>query len=142
MASPKPSPAPRTAAPARSFTLTTEERTRALIAGPPAYAVRKRRIEDLEEALVAQLAALDEAATIAHAGDAEAARAAFAAAAGRIDLSRINALVDAHNRYYPCEANLPMDPKTGALLERGRPWRPLEPFTLGALLAKARESER
>ena len=36
------------------------------------------------------------------------------------------------------EANLPIDPRTGKLLDRGAPWRPLAAVTLDALLARAR----
>jgi hypothetical protein len=136
MGSSKPSSAVDSAAPARNFTLTSEERMRAAIVGPPAYALRKRRIEDMEEALVAKLVELEAEARTEHEGNEARARAAFLGAAARLDLSRINRLVETHNRYYPCEANLPMDPKTGAILERGRPWRPLELVTLEALLAK------
>jgi hypothetical protein len=133
----RPSGVAGSAAPARNFTVTSEERLRAVIAGPPAYALRKRRIEDMEEALVAKLVELREEARAEHSGDEGRAHAAFHRAAARVDLSRINALVAAHNRYYPCEANLPMDPRTGATLERGRPWMPLELVTLEALLEKA-----
>jgi hypothetical protein len=108
------------------------------VTGPPAYALRKRRIEDIEEAFVAKIVALAQKSREEHAGDASRARAAAEHAAREaIDLTLLNALVAKHNRFYPCEANLPMDPKTGVLLERGRPWRPLEPVTLEGLLAKA-----
>ncbi len=32
----------------------------------------------------------------------------------------LNELIDKHNRYYPIEANLPIDVRTGRLLDRGR----------------------
>jgi len=36
----------------------------------------------------------------------------------------VNALVERHNRYYPAEARLPMDPRTGDfVLVNGRPYR-------------------
>ena len=41
------------------------------------------------------------------------------------DLARLNDLIGRHNRYYPIEANLPIDVRTGRLLDRGAPWRPL-----------------
>jgi hypothetical protein len=135
MASSKATAAIGTAAPARNFTITSEDRARAAIAGPPAYALRRRRIEDMEDALVARLAEIEVEARAAHPGDEVAAREALARAARGLDLSRINALVEKHNRYYPCEANLPMDTFTGALLERGRPWRPMPLYTWEALIA-------
>ena len=33
--------------------------------------------------------------------------------AERFDFSEVNELIDAHNRWYPVEARLPMDPRTG-----------------------------
>ena len=55
------------------------------------------------------------------------------------DLRRLNELVTNHNRYYPIEANLPMDRATGAYLVYGKPWLPEEPYTAPRLLARARE---
>jgi hypothetical protein len=56
-------------------------------------------------------------------------------------LRELNRLIEAHNRYYPIEANLPLDPATGLQLDRGvgvvRPWRPLPPVTLAGLIADA-----
>jgi len=114
-----PSALDETAAPARNFTVTLEDRVRAA-AGPPAYVRRLREIEDIEARLVREV--LDGA-------DPE-----------RLDLRRINDLIDRHNRYYPCEANLPMDPRSGRLLERvGRPWTPRPPFTASVVAQLARE---
>ncbi len=60
-------------------------------------------------------------------------RAAFAAAwiaaAKEWDFGELNRLVDEHNRWYPVEAQLPMDPRTGDYrLLGGRPYwrRPLD----------------
>src|SRR5215470_16119587 len=113
MSKPKEAGGGETLAPARNFTITLAERVRAL-SGPPAYVVRKRLIEDLEGALVARIAEL-------LAGDPAAMEAAFAKRGFVAKVARLNALIDAHNRYYPCEANLPMDPRSGAMLERGTP---------------------
>ena len=87
-----------------------------------------RRIEDLKAELVAAIAHLDSGGT----ADPDALRA-------RIDarIAEINRLVDAHNHWYPIEANLPIDVPTGRLLDRGEPWRPLAPWTLASLRARA-----
>jgi len=119
-----------TLAPARNFTIPLAERVRALN-GPPAYVTRKRTIEDLHAALV------DAIAGHVAEGDAAALAEALAKRAFRTKLARLNALIEAHNRYYPCEANLPMDPRTGAMLERGVPWKPLPLCTTDALIAIA-----
>lgn len=121
-----------TLAPARNFTITTEERVRAL-AGPPAYMRRKRHIEDLEGALRRSMAeALAARPDLAVLGEGE-----LAAALPKLApvVAKLNDLVERHNRYYPTEANLPSDPRTGETLERGGcPWRPLAPVTLRALV--------
>ncbi len=118
-----------TLAPARNFSVTQEQRVRAL-AGPPAYVRRRRGIEDLERDIVE---GLREARGYpeGHPLRARALRKADAM------LARMNDLIDRHNRYYPSEANLPMHPRTGALLERGVPWVPMASVSLEALASKA-----
>jgi hypothetical protein len=127
-----------TAAPARNFTLTTEDRVRAAAAGPPAYMRRLRNIEDLEEGIVRVLAEL--CAEARASGEPPEAQAAHArAAAPKHALRRLDDLIARHNRWYPIEANLPMQPRTGELIDRtGEPWRPLRAPTLDELLARAR----
>jgi hypothetical protein len=44
--------------------------------------------------------------------------------AARWSFAEVNALIDRHNRYFPAESRLPMDPKTGDfVLIGGRPYR-------------------
>jgi len=108
-----------TSAPVRNFTMTLADRVRAA-AGPPAYMRRLREIEDIEARLLRE---------VLHGAD-----------PAQLDLRRINDLIERHNRYYPCEANLPMDPRSGRLVERGgRAWMPLAPFTPARLAELARE---
>lgn len=121
----EPKPAPDTSAPARNFTLSVEERLRAYAVGVPGYIRRRRRIEDLEARLLAALAA-------APAPDQAAASKTFTD-----DLATLNDLIARHNRYYPIEANLPIDIKTGRLIDRGAPWRPLPAVTVADLLLRA-----
>ncbi len=105
-----------TATPERNFTLATEERVRALVAGPPAYVRRLRIIEDLEAAIVRLLASGQH--------ERQAARL----------LERLDDLVSRHNRYYPVEANLPIDPRSGELVDRdGKRWSPMQARTLEEL---------
>jgi hypothetical protein len=130
-----------TFAPARNFTIPLAARVRAA-AGPPAYAVRKRRIEDLEDELL--VAVRDMLATSRRSqGELplEIVRRMFEAdrSVSR-RLRELTSLVAAHNRYYPVEANLPLDPKTGALLERGSAWKPLPAPCVEAFLARAVET--
>jgi hypothetical protein len=113
-----------TVAPPRNFTLSLDERLRAYAQGVPGYMRRRRRIEDLEERLLRRL------------GEAEAPAEALASKEVAADLTLMNELIEKHNRYYPIEANLPMDPRTGRLIERGVPWRPLPSVTAADLLAR------
>ena len=122
--------AEETLAPARNFTVTTEQRVRAL-AGPPAYMRRRRDIEDLERDTL-------EALRSAHAAAEESAIRARALRKAEVLVTRINDLIARHNRYYPSEANLPLHPRTGALLERGVPWAPIPRVSLDELAARAR----
>ena len=128
---PKPAPpAPAanldTSLPVRNFQIPLAERIRAM-GGPPAYIARKRSIEDFEAAFVRRLrdalAVSEEKAATAIRGS---------------EIERLNKLIDAHNRYYPIEANLPVSYKTGEFMVWGEPWRPLAPWTLERLLEVAR----
>jgi hypothetical protein len=108
-----------TAVPERNFSLSVADRLRAYAQGPPAYMRRRRAIEDLQAGLSRKLAEFG--------GDSVTLAEVVA------DLARLNDLIDKHNRYYPIEANLPVDPRTGALLDRGGPWRPLARVTFDDL---------
>jgi hypothetical protein len=109
----------------RNFTLSLAERVRGQ-EGAPAHLRRKRAIED---GVGAYLKLLREQRT-GGAGAAELRRLAT-----RLDLSRLNDLIDRHNRWYPIEANLPIDPRSGRSLDGDRPFRELPPLTVEALLA-------
>lgn len=114
--------------PARNFSIPPADRVRAL-AGAPAYIVRLRFIEDHEEKFVRKVAeAMRESQ---HAVD---------LALARIDLGRLNRAIDSHNRYYPIEANLPIDLTTGLPRHsRGGLFQPRTPWTEERLLAEARD---
>ena len=46
------------------------------------------------------------------------------AEAARVDLDEVNVLIERHNRWYPVESRLPMDPRTGDYaLVNGRDYR-------------------
>lgn len=111
--------------PPRNFAQTLEEKVRAQ-GGVPAHLRRKRDIEDL---IAQALATLREARAKGVRG------AALEARARTLDLEPLNGLIDRHNRYYPIEARLPIDPRSGGLLELGQPWRPMAFVTAETLLA-------
>jgi hypothetical protein len=114
-----------TASPPRNFTLTVEERLRAYAQGPPSYMRRRRRIEDLEARLIQKLMGPHPFVEVATSAE-------FVE-----ELALLNDLIAKHNRYYPIEANLPIDVRTGRLIERGVPWRPLPFLSAADLLARA-----
>jgi hypothetical protein len=113
--------------PLGNFKLSVDERLRAYTQGVPGHIRRRRRIEDLEARLIRELAAAPAPAELA--GSPEMAA----------ELALLNDLIARHNRYYPIEANLPVDVRTGRLLERGVPWRPSPHITAAELLARVAE---
>jgi hypothetical protein len=127
--------------PPRNFTLSVNDRIRALTIGAPAYATRKKLLEDLEERHVRTLVVLHDTLAAKHQGRAdleEVVTRALHDKAKAIDVKRMNALVETHNRYYPIEANLPTDLRTGHYLVYGRRWIPEEPWTAERLVERAR----
>ena len=124
MSKPDPTPSADTVSPPRNFTLSIEDRLRAYAQGASGYMRRRKRIEDLEERLRAKVAAAEDP------------RALLGSEDFVTELALLNDLIGRHNSYYPIEANLPVDVRTGRLLERGAPWRPLPPVTLHDLLVR------
>ncbi len=94
----------------RNFRLSADGYLAAL-GGPLPYMVRLREIaemtggheERLREAWHALAAESDDAASFAAAWQAEVAQWSF---------DEVNDLIDRHNRFYPAESRLPMDPRT------------------------------
>jgi hypothetical protein len=115
----------------RNFTISLEERLRALASGPPPFALRRRRIENLEAEIVRALA--EHEATTGAPLDASALPYGV-----RLEIERLNRLIDDHNRYYPIEARLPMDVHTGQFMDWGEPWAPMPPVSAAALVAASR----
>jgi hypothetical protein len=110
---------------ARNFSQTLAERVRGQ-EGVPMHLRRKRAIEELIRAALAAL----RAARCTNAGG-----GTLEAQANKLDLGPLNALIERHNRHYPIEANLPIDPRTGGSLDAGRPWRPMPLVTPPDLIA-------
>ncbi|GAC1522278.1 MAG: hypothetical protein NVS3B10_22660 [Polyangiales bacterium] len=122
--------------PPRNFTLSVNDRIRAMTIGAPAYAARKKTIEDREDRCVAVLVALHDTLVAKEKPHAHVTSAMLERAA-TFDLKRLNTLIASHNRYYPIEADLPIDPRTGGYLVYGRPWLPAESWTPERLVAQA-----
>ena len=85
----------------------------ASLGGPLPY---MRRLRQIEELTVAHLERL-EGAYAEHAGD-------WRAVAERWDFGDVNELIERHNRWYPIEARLAMDPRSRDFVKvGGRPYR-------------------
>ncbi len=83
----------------------------ASLGGPLPYMQRARAIDDEIEAELARL----ETAYADHAGDPE----AWRRIAERWDFVALNELIERHNRWYPIEARLPMDPRSRDFVKVG-----------------------
>jgi hypothetical protein len=92
--------------------------------GPLAYMVRLRAIHDeVEEHERRLLEAWQELADACR-GDEPEFASRWCARAARWSFHAVNELIEQHNRWYPIEAQLPMDPKTGDFaLVGGKPYR-------------------
>ena len=77
----------------------------ASLGGPRPYMTRLREIARLTAAHEEALALLYE--------ELEGEEGAWLEVAARWDFSELNDLIERHNRWYPAEARLPMDPRTG-----------------------------
>ena len=92
--------------------------------GPLAYMVRLRTIHEEVEEHERRLAEAWRRLAEECAGDAAAFARRWRARAQRWSFHGVNELIERHNRWYPIEARLPMDPKTGDYaLVGGRPYR-------------------
>jgi hypothetical protein len=92
--------------------------------GPLPYMQRLREIEDATGDHLQRLEpAWREAAAAAH-GDARTFARRWRAAARGWGFGEVNDLIERHNRFYPAESRLPMDPRTGDFVSiAGRSYR-------------------
>jgi hypothetical protein len=106
------------------------------VAGPPAYSRRLREIEDETFAHEQALGAVWAELACRHAGDPQRFARGWRAVAARWSFHAVNELIERHNVYYPAEARLPMDPRTGDfVLVGGSPYR-RRPLDVGWVLAR------
>jgi hypothetical protein len=118
------------------------------LGGPLPYMTRLREIHELVEAHERDLEAAWRELAAAHRRDPARFARAWRARVARWDFYEVNDLIDRHNRWYPVEARLPMDPRRrDFVLVNGEPYwkRPLDadwalarfPADLAAALAAA-----
>jgi hypothetical protein len=105
------------------------------IAGPPAHVQRLRQIEDeVADHLERLRAARDE--ILRQEPDPSERERRWRLVAGRWSFHAVNDLIARHNRWYPIEARLAMNPRTGDFVPvGGKPYR-LEPLDAGWVLAR------
>jgi hypothetical protein len=96
----------------------------ASLGGPLPYMVRLREIAEETQAheRALEIAWRELARAAGH--DARTFARRWRAAARRCNFTAVNELIERHNRYYPAEARLPMDPRTRDFaLVNGEPYR-------------------
>ncbi len=104
--------------------------------GPLAHMRRLREIELFVAAHEAEIAEAWHALAHECLWDEEAFARAWRDAAARVSFDEVNDLIERHNRWYPVESRLPMDPQTGDhALVNGREYR-LRPLDAGWLLER------
>lgn len=92
--------------------------------GPRPYMLRLRQIELLTADHEVALREAWDALAQECAGDESRFATRWRSLARRLSFDAVNDLIDRHNRWYPTEARLPMDPRTGDfVLVNGRDYR-------------------
>jgi hypothetical protein len=105
------------------------------IGGPLPYMQRLRAIDELVNAQLAGLAHAW-AALEQECRDPQERARRWRATAERWTFYEVNDLIERHNRFYPAESRLPMDPRTGDFVSiDGRSYR-LEPLDAGWILSR------
>jgi hypothetical protein len=108
----------------------------AALGGPTAWMRRLRAIELELQQHIDQLAEAREALLAETAGDPERFEREWRELADRWDFGEVNELIERHNRHYPAESRLPMNPRTGDfVLINGRPYT-REPLDAAWILAR------
>ena len=108
----------------------TEQTYLVALGGPLPWMRRLREIEDAVERHERRLEEAWREAAAGSRGDAEAFAESWLAVAGAWRFDEVNDVIDRHNRFFPAEARLPMDPRTrDFVLVNGKPYRrePLGP---------------
>ena len=96
----------------------------ASLGGPLPYMVRLRQIHELTVSHERRLAKEWERVAAESSGDEALFAERWRIVAARWNFVEVNDLIDLHNRWFPLESRLPMDPRTGDfVLLGGRPYR-------------------
>jgi hypothetical protein len=104
--------------------------------GPLPYMLRLREIEQRTADLESSLGEAWEALRSECGDDEDRFRREWTSRVTELRFDELNDLIDRHNRWYPAESRLPMDPRTGDYaLVNGRDYR-LEPFDAERVLER------
>jgi hypothetical protein len=104
--------------------------------GPLPYMLRLREIEQRTADLESSLGEVWEALRSECGDDEDRFRREWTSRVTALRIDELNDLIDRHNRWYPAESRLPMDPRTGDYaLVNGRDYR-LEPFDAERVLER------
>lgn len=96
-----------------SSLLSLEDRVKAMaVGGAPAWSRRLKHIHDLTNAAIDQLGTDWRKLASSARGNADRFASEWQRYAANLDFSKVNELIGRHNRYFPIEANLAMDPRT------------------------------
>ena len=110
--------------------------------GPRPHMLRLREIETLVASHEAELAEAYRALADECGGDEAALARRWGAIAHGWSFHEVNELIERHNRWYPAESQLPMDPRTGDFtLVNGRDYR-LDPLDADWILERVPASLR
>jgi len=94
------------------------------LGGPLPYMIRLREIAEETAAHERQIELAWRKLSMRCAGDSHAFARRWRRIASRWNFAAVNELIERHNRYYPAEARLPMDPRTRDFaLVNGEPYR-------------------
>jgi hypothetical protein len=100
------------------------DRYLAALGGPLPYMVRLRQIADEMRAHEAELGRRWQELAAERDDDGRSFAEQWRVLAERWNFTAVNILIDKHNRYFPAESRLPMDPRTGDFVPvNGEPYR-------------------
>jgi hypothetical protein len=110
--------------PRRNFFRASSESYVTSLGGPLPYMIRLREIEEETRAHEIALESAWRALSEECSGDERAFARRWRRVAARWNFTAVNELIERHNRFYPAEARLPMDPRTRDFaLVNGEPYR-------------------
>lgn len=115
-----------------NFTIPLEKKIQAL-SGPPYFAVRARRIEHMTDQLIEKLTAKYSNMIEKFGSRPNVFARKWKELIEGWPLDRLNDLIEKHNKYFPIEANLPIDPRSEALMFGSAAWQPKEKITVESL---------